>query len=259
MTAAGEVPPPPIQGALTMTLTLYPAIDLKGGQVVRLKRGEMDQATVYADDPGAQAASFIAAGFTWVHVVDLDGAFAGKPANAEAVRGILAAVPGARVQLGGGIRTMAVAEAWLAAGVTRIILGSAAVKDPDFAREACRTFPGRVALGIDARDGMVATEGWAETSDVSATDLAKRFESAGAAAVIYTDIARDGMLGGVNVEATAALARAVSLPVIASGGVAGVEDLTALREARAGIEGAIIGRALYDGRIEPRAALAAAG
>ena len=241
-----------------MTLTLYPAIDLKGGQVVRLKRGEMDQATVYADNPGAQAASFIAAGFTWVHVVDLDGAFAGKPANAEAVRGILAAVPGARVQLGGGIRTMAVAEAWLAAGVTRIILGSAAVKDPDFAREACRAFPGRVALGIDARDGMVATEGWAETSDVSATELAQRFEGAGAAAVIYTDIARDGMLGGVNVDATAALARAVSLPVIASGGVAGVEDLVALRAAQAGIEGAIIGRALYDGRIEPKAALAAA-
>ena len=257
--AAGEVTPPPIQGALTMTFTLYPAIDLKGGQVVRLKRGEMDQATVYADDPGAQATSFIKAGFGWVHVVDLDGAFAGKPANAEAVRGILAAVPGARVQLGGGIRTMAVAEAWLAAGVTRIILGSAAVKDPAFAREACRAFPGRVALGIDARDGMVATEGWAETSDVSATELAQRFEGAGAAAVIYTDIARDGMLGGVNVEATAALARAVSLPVIASGGVAGVEDLVALREAKAGIEGAIIGRALYDGRIEPRAALAAAG
>jgi phosphoribosylformimino-5-aminoimidazole carboxamide ribotide isomerase len=242
-----------------MTLTLYPAIDLKGGQVVRLRRGEMDQATVYAEDPAAQARAFIAAGFAWVHVVDLDGAFAGRPANAEAVRGILAAVPGARIQLGGGIRSMAVAEAWLAAGVSRIILGSAAVKDPDFARAACRAFPGRVALGIDARDGMVATEGWAETSDVSATDLAKRFEDSGAAAVIYTDIARDGMLGGVNVEATAALARAVRLPVIASGGVAGVADLVALREARAGIEGAIIGRALYDGRIAPEAALAAAG
>jgi len=242
-----------------MTLTLYPAIDLKGGQVVRLKRGEMDQATVYADDPGAQARAFIEAGFAWVHVVDLDGAFAGRPANAGAVRDILAAVPGARVQLGGGIRSMAVAEAWLAAGVSRIILGSAAVKDPDFARTACRAFAGRVALGIDARGGMVATEGWAETSDVSAADLAKRFEESGAAAVIYTDIARDGMLGGVNVEATAALARAVSLPVIASGGVAGVEDLAALRAAGAGIEGAVIGRALYDGRIEPKAALAAAG
>ncbi|MBP0466301.1 1-(5-phosphoribosyl)-5-[(5-phosphoribosylamino)methylideneamino]imidazole-4-carboxamide isomerase [Roseomonas sp. PWR1] len=241
-----------------MTLTLYPAIDLKGGKVVRLKRGEMDQATIYAEDPGAQAAAFVAQGFGWIHVVDLDGAFAGKPANADAVRGILAAAPGTRVQLGGGIRTMAVAEAWLAAGVARIILGSAAVKDPDFARAACRAFPGRVALGIDARDGMVATEGWAETSDVTATDLARHFEDSGAAAVIYTDIARDGMLGGVNVEATAALARAVALPVIASGGVAGVGDLLALRAAQAGIEGAIIGRALYDGRIEPKAALAAA-
>ena len=241
-----------------MGFSLYPAIDLKGGQVVRLKRGEMDQATIYADDPAAQARRFIEAGFSWVHMVDLDGAFAGKPANAAAVRAIIAAVPGAKLQLGGGIRTMDTAEAWLAAGVSRIILGSAAVKDPDFARTACRAFPGRVALGIDARDGMVATEGWAETSDVSATDLARRFEDAGAAAVIYTDIARDGMLSGVNVAATAALARAVRLPVIASGGVAGVEDITALRDAAAGIEGVILGRALYDGRIEPKLALAAA-
>jgi phosphoribosylformimino-5-aminoimidazole carboxamide ribotide isomerase len=241
-----------------MGFSLYPAIDLKGGQVVRLKRGEMDQATIYADDPAAQASIFIEAGFSWVHMVDLDGAFAGKPANAAAVRAIIAAVPGAKLQLGGGIRTMETAEAWLAAGVSRIILGSAAVKDPDFARAACRAFPGRVALGIDARDGMVATEGWAETSDVSATDLARRFEDSGAAAVIYTDIARDGMLTGVNVAATAALARAVRLPVIASGGVAGLEDITALREADAGIEGAILGRALYDGRIEPKQALAAA-
>jgi len=241
-----------------MVFSLYPAIDLKGGQVVRLKRGEMDQATIYADDPAAQARSFIEAGFAWVHMVDLDGAFAGKPANAAAVRAIIAAVPGAKLQLGGGIRSMATAEAWLAAGVSRIILGSAAVKDPDFARAACRAFPGRVALGIDARDGMVATEGWAETSDVSATDLARRFEDSGAAAVIYTDIARDGMLAGVNVAATAALARAVRLPVIASGGVAGVEDITALRAEGAGIEGAILGRALYDGRIEPKVALAAA-
>jgi phosphoribosylformimino-5-aminoimidazole carboxamide ribotide isomerase len=241
-----------------MGFSLYPAIDLKGGQVVRLKRGEMDQATIYADDPAAQARRFIEAGFSWVHMVDLDGAFAGKPANAAAVRAIIAAVPGAKLQLGGGIRTMDTAEAWLAAGVSRIILGSAAVKDPDFARTACRAFPGHVALGIDARDGMVATEGWAETSDVSATDLARRFEDAGAAAVIYTDIARDGMLSGVNVAATAALARAVRLPVIASGGVAGVEDITALRDAAAGIEGVILGRALYDGRIEPKLALAAA-
>ena len=241
-----------------MGFSLYPAIDLKGGQVVRLKRGEMDQATIYADDPAAQARSFIEAGFTWVHMVDLDGAFAGKPANAAAVRAIIAAVPGAKLQLGGGIRSMETAEAWLVAGVSRIILGSAAVKDPEFARAACRAFPGRVALGIDARDGMVATEGWAETSDVSATDLARRFEDSGAAAVIYTDIARDGMLTGVNVTATAALALAVRLPVIASGGVAGIEDITALREAGAGIEGAILGRALYDGRIEPKQALAAA-
>ncbi|MFM7419072.1 MAG: 1-(5-phosphoribosyl)-5-[(5-phosphoribosylamino)methylideneamino]imidazole-4-carboxamide isomerase [Alphaproteobacteria bacterium] len=241
-----------------MGFSLYPAIDLKGGQVVRLKRGEMDQATIYADDPAAQARRFIEAGFSWVHMVDLDGAFAGKPANAAAVRAIIAAVPGAKLQLGGGIRTMETAEAWLEAGVSRIILGSAAVKDPDFARAACRAFPGHVALGIDARGGMVATEGWAETSDVSATDLARRFEGSGAAAVIYTDIARDGMLSGVNVAATAALARAVGLPVIASGGVAGVEDITALREAGAGIEGAILGRALYDGRIEPKVALAAA-
>ena len=241
-----------------MAFSLYPAIDLKGGQVVRLKRGEMDQATIYADDPAAQARSFIEAGFTWVHMVDLDGAFAGKPANAAAVRAIIAAVPGAKLQLGGGIRSMETAEAWLAAGVRRIILGSAAVKDPDFARAACRAFPGRVALGIDARDGMVATEGWAETSDVSATDLARRFEDSGAAAVIYTDIARDGMLTGVNVAATAALALAVRLPVIASGGVAGIEDITALRAEGAGIEGAILGRALYDGRIEPKQALAAA-
>jgi phosphoribosylformimino-5-aminoimidazole carboxamide ribotide isomerase len=241
-----------------MGFSLYPAIDLKGGQVVRLKRGEMDQATIYAEDPAAQARRFIEAGFSWVHMVDLDGAFAGKPANAAAVSAIIAAVPGAKLQLGGGIRSMETAEAWLAAGVSRIILGSAAVKDPDFARAACRAFPGRVALGIDARDGLVATEGWAETSDVSATDLARRFEDSGAAAVIYTDIARDGMLTGVNVAATAALARAVRLPVIASGGVAGVEDITALRAEGAGIEGAILGRALYDGRIEPKVALAAA-
>ena len=240
-----------------MTLTLYPAIDLKGGQVVRLKRGEMDQATVYAEDPGAQANSFAAAGFSWVHVVDLDGAFAGRPANAAAVRAILAAVPGMTVQLGGGIRDIATAESWLDAGLSRIILGSAAVKNPEFAREACRRFPGRVALGIDARDGMVATEGWAETSDVQATDLAKRFEDAGAAAVIYTDIARDGMLAGVNVEATAALAKAVAIPVIASGGVASIEDVRLVKAAGV-IEGVIIGRALYDGRIEPAAALALA-
>lgn len=240
-----------------MGFVLYPAIDLKGGQVVRLKRGDMAQATVYADDPGAQAASFATQGFAWVHVVDLDGAFAGKPANVEAVKRIIAAVPGLSVQLGGGIRDMATAEAWLAAGVTRIILGSAAVKDPDFARAACRAFPGRVALGIDARDGFVATEGWAETSSTTAVDLAKAFEGSGAAAIIYTDIARDGMLSGVNVTATAALARAVTMPVIASGGVASTDDIVALK-AEGVVAGAILGRALYDGRVEPAAALALA-
>ena len=240
-----------------MGFTLYPAIDLKAGQVVRLKRGDMAQATVYAEDPAAQAAAFAAQGFAWVHVVDLDGAFAGRPANAAAVRAVLAAVPGLSVQLGGGIRDMATAEAWLSAGVARIILGSAAVKDPGFARAACRAFPGRVALGIDARDGFVATEGWAEVSAVTATDLARSFADAGPAAIIYTDIARDGMLAGVNLAATAALARAVAVPVIASGGVAGIEDIAALK-ADGLVAGAILGRALYDGRVEPRAALAAA-
>jgi phosphoribosylformimino-5-aminoimidazole carboxamide ribotide isomerase len=237
-------------------LTLYPAIDLKGGQVVRLKRGDMAEATVYADDPARQARAFAAAGFPWIHVVDLDGAFAGRPANAAAVEAILAAVPGTPVQLGGGIRTMATLEAWLARGVRRVILGSAAVKDPGFARAACRAHPGRVALGMDARGGLVATEGWAEASTLSALDLAKAFEDAGAAAIIYTDIERDGMLGGVNLEATLALARAVAVPVIASGGVASLDDLAALAAlAGEGIEGVIIGRALYDGRIAPARAL----
>ncbi len=189
--------------------------------------------------------------------MDLDGAFVGRPANAGAVRAILGAVRGLSVQLGGGIRDMSTAEAWLAAGVARIILGSAAVKDPDFARAACRAFPGRVALGIDARDGMVATEGWAETSGVTAEELAARYADAGPAAIIYTDIARDGMLTGVNVAATAALARAVAIPVIASGGVASVDDITALR-AEGVVAGAILGRALYDGRIDPAEALALA-
>lgn len=241
-------------------LTLYPAIDLKGGQVVRLRRGDMAQATVYSSEPAAQARRFAAAGFPWIHVVDLDGAFAGRPANAAAVEAILAAVPGLPVQLGGGIRSMATVEAWLSRGVARVILGSAAVKDPEFARAACRAFPGRVALGMDARGGLVATEGWAETSTLPALDLAKAFEDAGAAAIIYTDIDRDGMLGGVNLEATLALARAVAVPVIASGGVASLDDLAALAAVTAeGIEGAIIGRALYDGRIDPAKALAVAG
>jgi phosphoribosylformimino-5-aminoimidazole carboxamide ribotide isomerase len=235
--------------------TLYPAIDLKGGQVVRLKRGEMAQATIYAEDPGAQAAAFAEQGFAWLHVVDLDGAFAGRPANAEAVARILAAT-GAPVQLGGGIRSIATVEAWLAQGVARVILGSAAVKDPGFVRAACRAFPGRVAVGIDARGGMVATEGWAETSDMTATELALRLEDAGACAIIFTDIERDGMLAGINVEATAALARALATPVIASGGAASLDDIVALKARAAdGVSGTILGRALYDGRIEPGAAL----
>jgi len=241
------------------SFTLYPAIDLKGGEVVRLRRGDMNQATVYAADPGVQAAAFQAQGFRWLHVVDLDGAFAGRPANAGAVSRILAAAPGMPVQLGGGIRDMATIEAWLGGGVTRVILGSAAVKNPALVREGCRAFPGRVAVGIDARGGMVATEGWAETSTLSARDLALHLEDAGAAAIIYTDIERDGMLSGVNLDATRALARALETPVIASGGVASLDDVRALKAAEAeGIAGAILGRSLYEGRIEAGAALALA-
>jgi phosphoribosylformimino-5-aminoimidazole carboxamide ribotide isomerase len=239
-----------------LAFTLYPAIDLKGGHVVRLKRGDMDQATTYAEDPGAQAAAFAAQGFEWLHVVDLDGAFAGKPANAGAVDRILASTP-CPVQLGGGIRDMATVEAWLKRGIARVILGSAAVKNPEFAKAACRAFPGQVAVGIDARDGMVATEGWAETSTTSALDLALSFEDAGAAAIIHTDIDRDGMLGGVNVAATSALGARLTTPIIASGGVAGVEDITALMAAGK-VAGTIIGRALYDGRLTAAKALEAA-
>ncbi len=240
-------------------LTLYPAIDLKAGACVRLRRGEMDQATVYGDDPGAQARAWQDAGCGWLHVVDLDGAFAGRSVNTAAVRAILAAarVP---VQLGGGIREMASIEGWLAEGVSRVILGSVAAKDPDLVRDACRRFPGQIAVGIDARDGFVATEGWAETSALSAEALALRFEDAGAAAIIFTDIGRDGMLSGVNLDATAALARAVTTPVIASGGIGSVSHLAALRAVAAetpGIEGVIVGRALYDGRITPEEALTA--
>jgi phosphoribosylformimino-5-aminoimidazole carboxamide ribotide isomerase len=240
-----------------MAFILYPAIDLKGGKVVRLKRGDMAQATTYAEDPAAQAAAFQADGFEWLHVVDLDGAFAGRPANAEAVTAILAATR-CPVQLGGGIRDMATVEAWLGRGIARVILGSAAVKDPDFARAACRAFPGQVAVGIDAKDGMVATEGWADVSSVTALDLALSFEDAGAAAIIHTDIDRDGMLGGVNVTATAELAARLSTPVIASGGVAGVGDIVALK-ATGRVAGTIIGRALYDGRMTAREAMAASG
>lgn len=238
-------------------LTLYPAIDLKGGRCVRLLHGDMALATAYNDDPAAQARLFHEAGFDWLHIVDLDGAFAGETANAAAIAAILKTT-GARTQLGGGIRSLAAVEAWLECGVSRVILGTAAVKTPDLVKEACARFPGRIVIGVDARDGRVKTDGWGGDSDYSAIEIVRRFEGYGAAAAIYTDIGRDGALSGVNVEATAALAKAVSLPVIASGGVAGLEDISRLRGAGAPIEGVVIGKALYDGRFSPAAALHAA-
>jgi phosphoribosylformimino-5-aminoimidazole carboxamide ribotide isomerase len=231
---------------------LYPAIDLKGGACVRLAQGDPARATLFNRDPAGQARSFAAAGAEWLHVVDLDGAFAGRPVNAEAVAAILAAV-GLPVQLGGGIRDLAAVEAWLGRGIARVILGTAAVKNPDLVREACREFPGRIAVGIDARCGRVAVEGWAETSVLDALTLARRFEDAGVAAMILTDIDRDGLLGGVDLAGTAALARGVRVPVIASGGVGGIEDIERL--ARAGIAGAVVGRALYEGRLDLAAAI----
>lgn len=237
-------------------MILYPAIDLKDGACVRLVRGAMDQATIFNDDPADQAQQFAQAGCPWLHVVDLNGAFEGRPVNRAAVENILAAVE-MKIQLGGGIRKMAQIEAWLEAGVARIILGTAAIKDPDLVRDACRRFPGRVAVGIDANDGMVAVEGWAETSKTQVLDLAKKFEDAGVAAIIHTDIARDGAMAGPNIEATSALAAAISTPVIASGGVSSVDDLIAIKaHAHTGIEGVISGRAIYDGRIDLAAALA---
>ncbi len=231
-------------------MILYPAIDLKGGQCVRLLRGEMDAATVYNDDPAAQARAFGDAGCAWVHVVDLDGAFAGRPVNGDAVRAILAAVD-VPVQLGGGIRDRAGIEAWLAAGVARVVLGTVALRDPALVIAACRAHPGRIAVGIDARDGKVAVEGWAETAEITALDLALKFEDAGVAAVVFTDIDRDGALQGPNLAATAALARRLSTPVIASGGVASLDDLKAIAGlAGDGVAGAIVGRALYDGRVD---------
>lgn len=236
-------------------MILYPAIDLKGGACVRLWKGEMDRATVFSEDPAGQARAFEAAGCEWLHLVDLDGAFAGAPVNAPAVEGILKAVT-VPVQLGGGVRDMETIERWLGAGIARVILGTAAVRDPDLVKRAAKAHPGRIAVGIDARDGMAAVEGWAEATDIQATDLARRFEDAGVAAIIYTDIDRDGAMQGPNVAATAALAEAVSIPVIASGGVSSMDDLRALKDCGAPLDGVISGRALYDGRIEVGAAAA---
>jgi phosphoribosylformimino-5-aminoimidazole carboxamide ribotide isomerase len=234
---------------------LFPAIDLKGGACVRLVRGEMASATVFNDDPAAQARAFAGMGFSWLHVVDLDGAFAGRSINGEAVRAIRRAVD-LKIQLGGGIRDRAAIDAWLALGIDRVVLGTAALRDPELVRHAARDYPGRIVLGIDARDGRVAVEGWAQTSEMTAVELARRFADAGVAAIVYTDISRDGALTGVDAAATAALARQAALPVIASGGVASLADIEALAGfATDGIAGIICGRALYDGRVDPRAAL----
>lgn len=235
-------------------MDLYPAIDLKQGQCVRLFKGDMDQATVFNDNPGDQAGGFVAAGAQWLHVVDLDGAFAGESVNGAAVDAIVAAAGTVPVQLGGGIRSVDAAGAWLERGISRVILGTVAVRDPQVVKDACKAFPGKVAVGIDARDGFVAVEGWADVSTLQVVDLAKRFEDAGVAAVIYTDINRDGAMTGVNVESTAELARAVSMPVIASGGVASLDDILALRETGV-VSGVISGRALYEGAIDLAAAL----
>ncbi|SMR81396.1 1-(5-phosphoribosyl)-5-[(5-phosphoribosylamino)methylideneamino] imidazole-4-carboxamide isomerase [Aliiroseovarius halocynthiae] len=235
-------------------MILYPAIDLKDGQCVRLLRGEMEEATVFNDNPAAQARAFQDAGCEWIHLVDLNGAFAGEPVNGAAVEAILGAID-VPAQLGGGIRDMATIESWIEKGLSRVILGTVAVENPDLVREAARTFPGKVAVGIDARDGRVATKGWAEETDVMVTDLAKSFEDAGVCAIIYTDINRDGAMQGPNTEATADLARAVSIPVIASGGVSSLDDLRALKSCGASLNGAISGRALYDGAIDLKEAL----
>ena len=236
-------------------MILYPAIDLKDGQCVRLLKGDMDKATVFGDDPAAQARKFEQAGCEWLHLVDLNGAFAGKPVNAEAVESILAAI-NVPVQLGGGIRDIDTIEMWLSKGVSRVILGTVAVEDPDLVREAATMFPGKVAVGLDARNGKVATRGWAEETNMTVTSLADQLAGAGVAAIIYTDIDRDGAMQGPNVAATAALARSTSIPVIASGGVSSLKDIIALRDA-VGISGVISGRALYDGALDVGEALAA--
>jgi phosphoribosylformimino-5-aminoimidazole carboxamide ribotide isomerase len=234
---------------------LFPAIDLKEGLAVRLQQGDMARATVFNRDPAAQASAFERQGFEYLHIVDLDGAFAGKPMNAAAVERILGAV-NIPVQLGGGIRDRATIDGWLGKGIARVIIGTAAVRDPALVKQAARAHPRRVAVGLDARDGKVAVEGWAATSELSALDIARRFEDAGVAAIIYTDVSRDGMLKGLNLDATIALADAVSIPVIASGGLASIDDVRALLEPRARrLEGAIAGRALYDGRLDVAEAL----
>lgn len=241
-----------------MSLIVFPAIDLKGGQVVRLAEGDMDRATVYGDDPAAQALIFAEAGAEYLHVVDLDGAFAGKAVNAEAVEAIVAAFPG-HIQLGGGIRDRAGIERWFDLGVSRVVIGTAALDNPELVREAAADFPGGIVVAVDARDGMVATKGWADVSTVSIIDMARRFEDAGVAALLFTDVGRDGLLKGCNIEATVDLARATRIPVIASGGVAGISDIRVLSlHARDGVEGVITGRALYDGRLDLATALAVA-
>ncbi len=241
-----------------MSLIVFPAIDLKGGQVVRLAEGDMDRATVYGDDPAAQALLFADAGAEYLHVVDLDGAFAGEAVNAAAVEAVVKAFPG-HVQLGGGIRSRESIEHWFDLGVSRVVIGTAALENPDLVRAAARDFPGGIVVAVDARDGMVATKGWAEVSTVSIVDMGRQFEDAGVAALLFTDVGRDGMLKGCNVEATVDLARAVDIPVIASGGVAGIGDIRVLAiHASNGIEGVITGRALYDGRLDLATALAVA-
>lgn len=236
-------------------MILFPAIDLKNGQCVRLEQGDMARATVFNLDPAAQAKSFADQGFEYLHVVDLDGAFAGKPMNAHAVEGILQTVK-MPVQLGGGIRDLKTVEAWLSKGISRVIIGTAAVRDPELVKTAAKAHPGRVAVGLDARDGKVAVEGWADTSEITVLDIAKRFEDAGVAAIIFTDIARDGLLKGLNLDATIALGDQISIPVIASGGLASIDDVKAMLTPRAKkLEGAIAGRALYDGRLDPAEAL----
>ena len=241
-----------------MSLIVFPAIDLKGGQVVRLAEGDMDRATVYGDNPAAQATLFAQAGAGFLHVVDLDGAFAGKAVNAGAVESIIEVFPG-HVQLGGGIRDRAAVERWFDLGVSRVVIGTAALKDPEFVREVARDFPGGIVVAVDARDGFVATEGWAEKSDLAVADMARRFADVGVAALLFTDVGRDGLLKGCNIDATVELARATDIPVIASGGVAGISDIRILSlHVEDGIEGVITGRALYDGRLDLKAALAVA-